>query len=94
VGQGHAQQPAGQQAAGRRLGDGRQYPGVQSGYTAHAEDNRELALVRPAVRSGPGAVRVDADFVILREADIVSIAGRYVAPGPSVAAGDRAVPGA
>lgn len=64
------------------LRDGRKITGPLIGHTIEAEDNRELCLAAPLrVQPGPAAqtTTLDDRFMLLREADIVAISGRYVA---------------
>jgi hypothetical protein len=64
------------------LRDRRLFSGILGGFTVDSDDNREVCLWGPiAVRVGPRnqAQLMDGDdFIVFREADIVTISGRYL----------------
>jgi hypothetical protein len=63
------------------LKDGRRVIGVARSFTFEFADNRELALSRPLavqLRADKPLIDSDDDFIVLRENEIESIAGRYV----------------
>lgn len=65
------------------LRDGRAFTGQIKVWTAHLDGSRELLLTgRPLVSTADGSVRtrLDEEFVLLREEDVLFIAGRYHNP--------------
>jgi hypothetical protein len=63
------------------LRDGRKLAGVVASFTSAEKENRELVLRRPIKASGGpgrGEVELSADFITLREEQIVLFSGRYV----------------
>jgi hypothetical protein len=68
------------------LKDGRRVAGVVRSFTAELAANRELALTRPLgaqLDAGKPMLEIDDDFILLREEQIVSIAGRYIPRTPA-----------
>jgi hypothetical protein len=68
------------------LKDGRRVVGVARSFTYEFADNRELALRSPlAVQLRADTPLIDSDdaFIVLRENEISSIAGRYVEKSPT-----------
>jgi hypothetical protein len=68
------------------LKDGRRVVGVVRSFTAELAANRELALTPPIgaqFAAGKELIQIDDDFILLREEQIVSIAGRYVPRPPA-----------
>jgi hypothetical protein len=60
-------------------------------FSAEFEDAREIALSKPLSARAPWQARGEvlaADFLILREDQIVSITGTYIAPSSSEADGN------
>jgi hypothetical protein len=63
--------------------DGRRVAGLVRGFTTELEDNREITLHRPIGAQHDQRsemVEINDDFLVLRENQIASIAGRYVPP--------------
>jgi uncharacterized protein DUF6338 len=68
------------------LTDGRRVAGILRNFSVELEDNREIAIAKPAWQATADAPLVaseNADFLILREERIASITGRYIAPKPA-----------
>ena len=70
------------------LRDQRKVTGVLRSFTIGLDDSRELGLCAPiAVQAGPRATATTTDdrFIVLREADVLAVSGRYLPgiPGPS-----------
>ncbi len=62
------------------LRDGRKIVEVLRCFSGEVEDNRELTLARPLeAQASPGALLqpISADFVVLREAEVLYISGLY-----------------
>lgn len=65
------------------LRDGRRIAGVLNTFTSEIEENREIGLTTPIyVQASPTSPMVATDdrFLVLREADVLYISGRY-SPG-------------
>ncbi|MGH2942007.1 MAG: DUF6338 family protein [Solirubrobacteraceae bacterium] len=63
--------------------DGRRVAGLVRGFTTELDDNREIALHRPIgaqANQNTKMVETGDDFLVLREKQIASIAGRYIPP--------------
>jgi hypothetical protein len=71
------------------LRDGRKLTGPLGGFTTDADDDRELCLAYPILvqlpDSGAETTKLEDDFVVVREADILAISGTYL-PGQPPAA--------
>jgi Family of unknown function (DUF6338) len=62
------------------LRDGKKIAGVLAAYSLEQDDNREIALVAPLalqINNDPPK-RLEQSFVILRESDLLYIAGHYL----------------
>jgi hypothetical protein len=62
------------------LRDGRKCAGVLAGFTSQLDESRELALVAPIAmtpQKGGALVKTRDAFLLLREQDILYVAGRY-----------------
>jgi hypothetical protein len=68
------------------LRDGRKLTGPLGGFTTDADADRELCLAAPIFVQlpGPGAqpTRLEDDFIVAREADILAISGKYLRGQP------------
>ena len=66
------------------LRDHRKITGKLRSFTTGLEDSREIGLAAPiAVKASPSstAQTIDDRFIVVREADVLTVSGRYV-PGP------------
>ena len=75
------------------LRDGRKIEGTVVGHTAEVAENKELLLKEPIrAQPAPGleAQKVPDEFIVLREADMIALSGRFYARPESSASGANA----